>query len=249
MNLVIDFGNTLRKFAIFDNYEPIKIEITDTTDQKQLIKITDSLIKTFGKTSISSAIISSVIDYPDTFKSYLTDNLDLIDFSHLTPIPIINLYQTPETLGKDRLAAAVAASTLFPNKNVLAVIAGTCITYEMVDKEKNYHGGAISPGIRMRFKALHNFTHRLPLLDSIEPVEITGQSTEASIITGVVHGALVEVDGMIDSFGRNYENLTIILSGGDMKYFDKKLKNNIFAVPNLVLRGLDIILDFNEDQK
>ncbi len=246
MNLVIDFGNTLRKFAIFEKNEIIKIEITDTTDSKQLIRKVESLVKIIGKSSISSAIIVSVIDYPEDFKNYLAENFHSLEFSHHTPIPINNQYKTPETLGKDRLAAAVAANNLFPGNNVLAVIAGTCITYEIVDANKNYRGGAISPGIRMRFDALHNFTHQLPLLDSTDSGHLTGGTTQDSIVSGVVHGTIAEVDGMIEKFRRNYENLTIILSGGNMNYFDKKLKNNIFAVPNLVLRGLNIILEFNE---
>ena len=148
-------------------------------------------------------------------------------------------------MGKDRLAAAVTGNHFFPNQNVLIIIAGTCITYEFVNTKAEYLGGAISPGISIRFKALHTFTGKLPLVEKKIKASIIGNTTENSILSGVINGCFYEVKGITYEYTDKYKDLKIILSGGDMKYFDKILKNSIFAISNIVLIGLNIILDFN----
>ena len=135
---------------------------------------------------------------------------------------------------------------MFPGKNALLIETGTCITYDFIDSDGLYHGGGISPGIRLRFKALHTFTDKLPLIEPEKDPALIGDTTENAILSGVINGVKAEVSGLISSYESNYENLTIILSGGDLVYFDKNLKNNIFAVPNIVLKGLNIILEFND---
>jgi type III pantothenate kinase len=152
---------------------------------------------------------------------------------------------TSETLGADRLAAAVAAHSLMPSDNVLLINAGTAITYDVVTADGVHLGGAISPGIIIRYKALHTFTGRLPLLDEITDSPLIGQTTVGSILSGVLNGTLSEVDGMIERYGQLYSGMKTILSGGDNNYFDKRLKNKTFAIPNLVLTGLNITLDYN----
>src|SRR5690606_6792967 len=152
---------------------------------------------------------------------------------------IINCYDTPDTLGKDRLAGAVAGAHLYPGKNVLIIDAGTAITYDMVHSMNQYVGGSISPGINMRFKALHTFTKRLPLYEPTMYDKLTGTDTYQSIMSGVMVGARAEMDGIINEYEQKYQSLITILTGGDAIYFDKKLKSNIFATSNLVLSGLN----------
>jgi len=169
----------------------------------------------------------------------MAQNGFFVELNHSTPVPFINKYRTPETLGKDRIAIASAAVQLFPNENVLVIDTGTSITYDLVTSKEEYIGGGISPGLNMRFKALHNFTHRLPLVkmqDAEAKINLVGDSTETSILSGVVVGAKAEVENIINQYCSLYSSLKIIISGGDHKYFEKLLKSNIFAAPNIVVR-------------
>jgi len=244
MDLVIDFGNTLMKFALFSGLQIVKTGHTETNSGTDLIAFTKSFLKGYPNTQ--RAIISSVIDYPAKFDEYLSSGFIFLRFTHQTPLPVKLLYETPETLGKDRMAIASASAVLYPGRNILAIVSGSCITYDFTDSGSVYHGGAISPGLDMRFKALHTFTQHLPLMKGIEKVPLTGKTTGESIRSGVINGTRAEIEGIISRYRSVYENLTVLLSGGNLNYFDKYLKNNIFAVPNLVLKGLKIILDFNE---
>jgi len=165
--------------------------------------------------------------------------------SDLTPLPIENLYRSKVTLGKDRLAAAVAAADRFPGKDILVISAGTCITYDFVNSGKEYLGGGISPGIQMRLQAMHTFTGKLPLISFKKNVPLIGNTTERSILSGVLHGAIAEIEGIAVHYKEQFPEVVIIISGGDAKYFDKRLKISIFAFPNIVIHGLYQILDFN----
>ncbi|MCX6232228.1 MAG: type III pantothenate kinase [Bacteroidetes bacterium] len=238
MKLVLDFGNTLQKMAIFEGDKMIEMYAFKKITLRKLHEI-------IANFPIKSAILSSVINYPEEIKIFLQHNFNFIEFNSTTNIPLINKYASPETLGNDRLAAAVAANHLFPDQNVLVIIAGTCITYEFVNNKNEYLGGAISPGIGIRFKSLHNFTDKLPLIEKKIKTAVIGNTTEKSILSGVMNGVYCEVDGVTSKYTADYKNLQIILSGGDMKYFANSLKNSIFAVSNIVLIGLNIILDFN----
>lgn len=240
--LIIDFGNTLTKVAIFENSS-----LTDLMTSSSIS--IDQLVALKNKYNPSYAIISSVIDVPDNTLAFLEKTFVFVQLDHHTPIPIINLYKTPETLGKDRLAMVVAAHHLFPGRNCLVIGAGTCITYDFINNSSNYFGGAISPGLTLRFKALHNFTSKLPLVSFKENVEITGTTTEESILSGVLKGATAEIEGIINEYRALYDDLQVIITGGDMKYFSKTLKNRIFAAANLVLTGLNVILDFNVNKQ
>ncbi len=246
MKLVLDFGNTLLKFALFSNEELVNLEMFETTSKPHIVSHTDAFFKKNNINRLKSSIISSVVHYPNGFISHLSAFGQVIELDENTPLPLKFNYKTPATLGKDRMAIAVAASHLYPERNILAINCGTCITYDFVDATGVYLGGAISPGMNMRFKALHTLTDKLPLLEGRSFESFVGRSTEESILSGVLNGIIDEIDGMINRYREIYKNLTIIISGGDMNYFDKKLKNNIFAIPNLVLSGLNIILDFNE---
>ena len=238
MKLIIDLGNTLKKFAFFEKGEMKDLYHFEKFDL-------DKLEKMLEEVPVRASILSSVINYPERLTDILAARSRFIKLTHNTHLPVKLKYNTPETLGKDRIAASVAGSHLYPKRNVLIITAGTCITYDMVTADKEYLGGAIAPGISMRYKALNTFTDHLPLLEMSDDIRLTGRSTEESIRSGVQVAVLEEMNGMINRFRQDYKDLIIILSGGDAKYFDKKLKNNIFAVPNIVLTGLNIILDFN----
>jgi len=240
MKLIIDIGNTFVKIAVFDKKQLLDIY---TLEDLSIEKIS-SIEKKYPK--ISSAIVSSVKSYDISVKKYLQEKYFFIELNDSTGLPIGSDYKTPKTLGNDRIAAVTAAFDLYPQSNVLVIDAGTCITYDLINDKGVYSGGSISPGIEMRFKALNSFTAKLPLLKFKEIDYLTGITTEQSILSGVINGVCAEIDGIIASYQKNYENLTIILSGGDYIYFDKRLKNNIFALPNIVLQGLNIILDFND---
>lgn len=240
MRLIIDFGNSLKKIAIFDKNELIVLNIYEEFN----VQLLELITKDYPE--IRSAILSSVIDYPKEIDDFLESNYFFIKLNCDTKVPIINKYKSPKTLGNDRIAAVVAASHKFSGKNLLIIDAGSCVTFDLMTENMEYFGGAISPGIRLRFKALNEFTDNLPLIEPKNIDYLIGKTTEESILSGVINGLTAEIDGLIDSYKEIYKNLTIIMSGGDYNYFDKRLKNNIFALPNIVLVGLNIILNFNE---
>jgi len=240
--LVIDFGNTLAKVAVFQNDDLIHLEKTSLLSTEFLEQIKHDFRPV-------SAIISTVIEVPASIRQYLEAHFRFYELTHHTILPISNLYKSPETLGKDRLAAVVGASALFPQQDCLVIDAGTCITYDFIDKNACYYGGAISPGISLRFKALHNFTSKLPLVSYKNFESLTGATTEESILSGVLNGTTAELKCIISEYCSIYPKIKVVLTGGDFNYFDKKLKSNIFAVPNLVLIGLNVILDFNVKEK
>jgi type III pantothenate kinase len=196
--------------------------------------------------SIDKVILSAVKDYSAELKKYLQQNFKTsIELDAETPLPIENCYNSKDTLGKDRLAAAVGAFHLYPNKNVLIIDAGTAITYDLVNEKGQYVGGNISPGIEMRFKALNQFTGRLPLVEKKEFDKLFGKTTEEAIRAGVQHGVVFEADKAIDTFKEFYRNLNVIITGGDANFFDKKLKNSFFVHFNLIAIGLNRILEHN----
>ena len=240
MNLVIDAGNTRVKTAVFSDGEIIHLFSRPGLDPSS---VQDALNRFPG---IRKCIIGSVRTFPEEVLAGIKSMVDTSILEPGTQLPITHKYKTIETLGADRIAGVVAVNEMYPDKNVLLIEAGSCITYDFIDVSGEYYGGGISPGIRLRFKALHTFTDKLPLIEPERNPELIGNTTENSILSGVINGIQAEVQGIISRYETNYENLTIILSGGDLDYFDKILKNNIFAVPNIVLTGLNIILEFND---
>ncbi len=242
-NLILDFGNTLNKLAVFENGNLL---VKFSGNKLQVENIEELKIQ-YPK--LNRVIYSTVIEIDVELIEYLKTKFISFELTHQTPIPLVNEYKTPETLGKDRLAAAIGAFLMFPNKNILVVDAGSTITYELITKGGNYLGGGISPGINMRFKALNKFTGKLPLIKPIEyRAKLIGQNTNESILSGVINGIIAEVDGIIDQYKKKYPDILIIFTGGDLKYFDKNLKNNIFAAENLVLQGLNFILEYNDNK-
>jgi type III pantothenate kinase len=243
MNLCIDVGNTRTKIAVFDNEGSLL---------KQLIReqvTSGKLEKILKKYQIKHAIVSSVRKKQGKYKRFLSNKiLTFIELSAETPIPITNLYHTPETLGRDRIAAVVGASAIFPGSDILVVDAGTCITYDFIDAEARYYGGSILPGIDMRFKALNSFTDRLPLVQRDTLDSHIGDSTLTSIQTGVQFGVVYELKGFISKYRESHPDLRVLVTGGDAVFFESQMENQIFAVPDLVLMGLNQILNYNVHQ-
>ncbi|MBJ6366496.1 type III pantothenate kinase [Snuella sedimenti] len=241
MNLVIDVGNSFVKLAVFNN---------DDLVEKRIIAIEAILdqIATLGaKYEIDKTIISSVGEIEKNVLDYIHRNFDVMVLSTVTKLPFLNLYKTPSTLGIDRIALVSAAVSQFPNKNALIIDAGTCITYDFITADTKYLGGAISPGIRMRYRSLNDLTANLPLLETEEPENLIGNSTNSAIHSGVVNGILREIDGLIEEYRLKYPDLTVILTGGDANFLSKQLKSSIFANSNFLLQGLNYILKFNSN--
>jgi len=243
MNLVIDIGNSLSKVAVFRQTEMIHTEQTTSLSVNWL----SGFVKQHKELSPSSKIIiSSVTGEHPAIIRWLGKLGKVIRFTSDTPLPIKANYRTPETLGPDRLAAATGAFHHYGTGNILVFQAGSCLTHELVTTGGIYEGGGISPGLKMRLKSLHTFTRGLPLVEYRNFEFQTGKTTEESILAGVFSGMVAEIDGTIDCYREKFNDLTVVMTGGDLNYFDKRLKNSIFAHPNLVLEGLNIILEFNE---
>jgi len=240
MNLVIDIGNTRTKFSVFNRGEVL---ITVPVDEF-LPEHIDVLQNEHP--DLKKVILSAVKDYSPKLKTALQNKFEyFLELDANTPLPIENRYTTPETLGKDRIAAAVGGFDLYPDSNLLIIDAGTAITYDIVNEKHQYLGGNISPGIEMRYKALHQFTGKLPLISQQKFDKLYGTSTEEAIRAGVQHGVVFEVDKAIETFNDFYKNLKVIITGGDADFFDKKLKNSFFVNFNLIALGLNRILEYN----
>ena len=240
MNLVIDIGNTRTKFAIFKNQSLI---IAEKTASGIFLSKVKELFEAFPR--IDNAIISSV--------KVLDKEVDVLSLfckvhvlSQNSKTPLKNAYATPQSLGVDRIALVTAGFYGYPRKNVLIIDAGTCITYDIITKYGEYLGGAISPGLLMRYRALHQQTDGLPLLQPNELVNFIGNSTEDGIHSGVINGILNEVDGVIVEYKTRLKDLTVILTGGDTHFFAKRLKNSIFANSKFLLEGLNYLLEYNK---
>lgn len=232
MNLIIDQGNTNLKLYFFEQNKIIKKIIYPLNN-----------ISDFFSEKIENVIYSTVSGQ-EILEKYIKKFEKIIHFSINTPIPIKNKYLS-DTLGVDRLAAAVGAFYLFVNKNVLIIDIGTAITYDILTENGEFLGGNISPGLNLRFRALNNYTKNLPLLEYSENNMLFANNTKDAIICGVQNGILFEIEGYIMQTQKNYDNLTIIFTGGDLKLFENKLNFNIFAEPNLVAYGLNCVLNYN----
>ena len=242
MILIIDLGNTNVKAAVFEKDTLLDVVVFEKG------KILSEIKKILKKHPISKAVMSNVASISEVKLKKIQAFVEIIFISSFTRVPFVNLYKTPKTLGVDRIALAAAAVSQFPYKNVLVVDAGSCITFDFVTAKKEYLGGAISPGIQMRFRALNHFTAKLPLLVKEEASSFIGFSTKESINSGVVNGVLQEIEGVISQYKNKYLDLTVVLTGGDTNFLSKQLKSSIFANQNLLLQGLNYLLNFNTDK-
>ena len=238
MNLIVDIGNTLTKIAITENDN-----VVFSSRHEVLTK--DILDGVLSKHSPTKGIIAAVGLKDINLVDYLKAQIPTVEFDHTSRLPIAIRYKTPQTLGLDRIAAAVGASHLYPETDLLVVDCGTAITYDLINHKGEYIGGAISPGIMLRYKSLHQNTANLPLLSSMEISALIGASTTECIESGVLNGVIGEVEYYINSVKEKYPHLNVVVTGGDSNFFVSKLKNSIFVVQNLVIIGLNRILDFN----
>jgi type III pantothenate kinase len=242
LNLIIDIGNTRVKAALFNGETLFESKVYDNVNAILSDKAFISKAK--------RAIIGTVVKEQEDFYSALNAIIPTIIFNSETKIPLTNLYQSASTLGSDRLAASVGAYFLYPNANVLVIDAGTCIKYNFTNSKNEYLGGGISPGIRMKFKALQTFTSKLPLVEAnFSYNELVGNNTQNSILSGVLNGSVAEIDGIISQYKLQFTDIICVLTGGDSEYLAKRLKNSIFDHQNLVIKGLNDILNYNSEHK
>ncbi len=239
MNLIIDIGNTVAKIAVFSGDEIVEV----LRGSNHSIDCVGMLC---NKYPITKGIIASVITLSNTIRKQLAKlNFPVLELTYKTPVPIQNLYKTPETLGMDRLAAVVGANYLMPQKDILVIDAGTALTYEFIDAEGRYWGGNISPGIYTRFKALNACCDKLPLIEKNGDIPEFGYDTATAIRAGVIKGLEFEITSYITLMKKKRPGLLVFLTGGDNFSFDASLKNTIFADRFLVLKGLNRILNYN----
>lgn len=243
MNLIVDVGNSSVKVAVFQDS---KLITSYKCTLENFFKKFQEIKKDYPQ--ISFSILSSVVKDSLGFEKVLEKETNLYVLNQYTKLPFKNNYASPQTLGKDRLALVAAASLNFQHENVLIIDAGTCITFDFKNTSNEYLGGAISPGLQMRLMALQHFTAKLPLVSLDENVPLIGNSTQNSILSGVLNGVCAELDGIIDRYKADYKYLTVILTGGDTQILSKRVKNSIFANPNFLLEGLNYILEFNKTQ-
>jgi type III pantothenate kinase len=236
VNLAIDLGNTTSRLFIFDGARRIGKENIPNLDVYAMEKFLEEHL-------IKASILSTVVDDDNGIIEMLHAKTDFVMLNSSTPLPIDNLYKTPETLGADRLANAVAVSRLYPDKNVLIIDAGTCIKYDFINRAKQYLGGNISPGFKMRLDAMHQFTDKLPQLEPSFATGI-GTTTKDSMMTGAFRGIVHEMNGFILQYSER-NPIEIVMTGGDARYFAEELNFPIFAEPDLTGIGLNEILQFN----
>lgn len=234
MILAVDVGNTRIKAAVFERNTLLESFVFNKTTLE--ISIQNIVLK---YKCIKNLVIASVSDVEKKAFNCFFEVMQIHFVSHKDPFPFVNGYETPETLGIDRLVLAAGATLQYPNKNRLVIDAGTCVTYDFIDEQNKYSGGAISLGLQSRYDALHHFTANLPLL-KLEPSSVlVGKSTAESIHSGVANGLVYEIDGFIQEYKNKYSNFIIILTGGDADFLAKRLKNTIFANSNFLLESLN----------
>ncbi|MBC7846671.1 MAG: type III pantothenate kinase [Flavobacterium sp.] len=239
MILAIDVGNTRIKAAVFEGTTILENFVFLKTELEKNIQ---NIFKKYEK--LTHLVVSSVSDVEKQSFSTFENHVKVHFVSHNDYFPFINRYATPQTLGIDRMVNAAGATLQFPNQNRLVIDAGTCITYDFIDESNNYLGGAISPGLQLRYASLHNFTAKLPLLELDNPEHFVGKSTSESIHSGVVNGLVYEIDGFIDEYKALYPKFIIILTGGDTVFLAKRLKNTIFANSNFLLESLNQLFQY-----
>lgn len=237
MNLSIDLGNTYAKTGLFEGST-----LTETHWKLTYLE----LVNYVQIVRPQRIMVSSVSYSEEQLRAEFAEiTAEIYLLKSTTPVPIKKLYDTPETLGADRVAAAVGARVLYPDKSCIVIDMGTCITYDLVGLDDNFYGGIISPGVRMRFKAMSTFTKRLPLLEPEAIPELIGKSTKHAMQSGVMNGILSEMNGFVEEYSKVLTNINVILCGGDATYFANRIKNPNFVIPELVLIGLNRILEYN----
>jgi len=242
MNVIIDVGNTFIKLAAYKDSE---LQEKVVSEKIPFLDVFEAFETTYGP--FEHGIVSSVGGFSNEQLKGIQEKVSLLVLDHRTKVPFQNKYATPTTLGVDRIALASAAVKKCHERNVLVIDAGSCITYDFISAEGVYFGGAISPGLEMRYKAMNTFTANLPLLTKEQIDYNIGDTTEKSMHAGVIQGVAGEIDGFISQYAENHPDLTVILTGGDAHFLRDRIKNDIFANSNFLLDGLNYILELNID--
>jgi type III pantothenate kinase len=240
MLLAADIGNTRAKFAVFKNNALLELFVAK---HAELAEVLNDVFVAYPQIQ---HVVASSVNVPID-KIPFPKSVAVHQVSRLWKFPFQNNYQTPETLGVDRLILVSGAVLLFPKQTSVIIDAGTCITYDVVDHQNQYHGGAISAGLQMRYKALHHYTANLPLLEPEFPDTIMGNTTATSIHNGICNGVVYELEGFINTYHAAYPNFITILTGGDANFLATRLKNTIFALPNFLLESMNALYNFNQE--
>ncbi len=239
MNLVIDIGNTLVKSALVDDSGVHRLQSSEHPEPGVWLDM-------IRKNRVKRVIICTVRAPDPALVAGFPEELTVLEMSPELKLPVKNRYKSPDTLGNDRLALLCGASGFFKTpQNILVISAGTCITYDHLNNKNEFHGGSISPGIDLRLRAMHEFTARLPLPVRKGMAPLTGRKTEEALLSGALLGAVFEVNGFIEAYRKQYSRLKVLLTGGDAKYLEPYLKYKTFAAPQLLLEGLNKILERN----
>ncbi|CAD5271783.1 MULTISPECIES: type III pantothenate kinase [unclassified Imperialibacter] len=237
MTAAIDIGNTRCKIGFFENDSLIKLKTSVAFE---------AIVGALKGEEVSEVIVSSVGKDVSNLGKELSEKYKVVKLTHLLPLPIFLDYSSTDTLGTDRIAAVAGAFHLYRGKNCLVIDVGSCITYDIITSDGYYKGGAISPGVEMKLKSMHTFTARLPFIEHPEWVDLPGKDTKTSMINGVLHGTLAEIEGMIERFSGLLPDLQVIMCGGGSNFFESNIKHHIFVRSELVLIGLNSILRHNE---
>jgi type III pantothenate kinase len=238
MNLIVDIGNTSTKLAVFKGRE--KIFVSRISELS-----CEDLEKELWGFKVKRAIVSSVKELPPFISDLLFTNIPYVHvLSHKSKLPFKMEYETPETLGTDRIAAVAGAFSVFCGENVLIIDAGTAITFDLIIGN-SYKGGNISPGIDMRFRALNNFTGKLPLIEKSPDFSFPGKNTTDAILAGVITGVTYEINEYIRTFKKRHKNIKIIITGGDSGFLKERLSYQAHYMPDIVIDGLNYILGYN----
>lgn len=240
MTICIDWGNSRVKAGLFNNTG--YMEEAYNFSHEEAVKKVAEIITERG---IEKGILCAVSKVPEILLDFFREEKGFMLFSYDTPLPIINAYQTPTTLGLDRLAGAVAAREANPDKDNLIINVGTALVFSVITKNNIFRGGSIAPGVDMRIRSLHEQTDRLPLIRKEGMVSLVGYDTESSIRSGAVNGVLHEINGGIQAYEDNFKDINVTITGGDAPLFAMKIKSKIFADLHLILRGLYLIYNYN----
>ncbi len=238
ISLCFDFGNTRLKCAVFEGKELKEVLVLENDDTNSIESILDQY-------QPKKAILSSVINHNTELETLLAERTRFHKLGHTSKLPFTTPVGKPETIGADRLAICAAAVDLFPNTHNLAIGLGTCITYNYINKSHEFLGGSISPGMTMRFRAMHEQTALLPMVEPDHHFPLIGFDTKTNLQSGVIMGMAKEIDGIIDAYALKFNNFNVLLTGGDMAFFVPHLKNRIFADPYLIFKGLYAICEHN----
>lgn len=236
--LCFDFGNTRLKFAFFQNKKLIEVIVIDNDG----VETIDALIKKYDP---QKTILSSVINHNAEIEKLLESKTRFHKLSHLSKLPFTTPVGKPETIGADRLALSAAAVYFFPKQHNLVIGMGSCITYNFINNDHEFLGGGISPGMEMRMRSLNQFTAKLPIVKPDGNVPLIGYDTVSNILSGVVIGMANEIDGFVNEYKQRFSNFNVHLTGGDLVYLAPHLKNQIFADPELIFKGLYAISESN----